>query len=94
MEVEVRYYAVLRELAGKRSERVTLPEGSSVRDLVGLLVKRYGEGFERYIYDCEGRVRGYLSYMLNGFNINSLDGFETLLRDGDILSLLPPIGGG
>lgn len=94
MEVEVRYYALLRELAGKRSEKVILPEGSSVRDLIELLVKRYGEGFERYIYDGEKRLRGYLSYMVNGVNINSLDGLETRLRDGDILSLLPPVGGG
>ncbi len=94
MEVEVRYYAMLREIAGKRFERVALPEGSTVRDLIDLLVERYGEGFERYIYDGEKRVRGYLSYMLNGVNINSLEGFETPIRDGDILSLLPPIGGG
>ncbi|MBS7653122.1 MAG: ubiquitin-like small modifier protein 1 [Candidatus Bathyarchaeia archaeon] len=94
MEVEVRYYAILRELAGKRFEKVALPEGSSVRDVIDLLVKRYGEGFERYIYDNEKRLRSYLSYMLNGININSLKGFETPLRDGDILSLLPPIGGG
>lgn len=94
MEVEVRYYAILRELAGKRFERVVLPNGSSVRDVIDLLVKRYGEEFERYIYDSEKRLRGYLSYMLNGVNINSLKGFETPLRDGDILSLLPPVGGG
>ncbi len=94
MEVEVRYYAIMRELAGKRFERVVLPEGSSVRDLIDLLVKRYGEGFERYIYDGEKRLRSYLSYMLNGVNVNSLKGLETPLRDGDILSLLPPIGGG
>jgi len=93
LDVEVKFYAMLREIAGKKVERVSLPPKSSVRDLIDLLVERYGE-FERYIYDSEKRVRGYLSYMLNGININSLDKFDTALKDGDVLSLLPPVGGG
>ncbi|MFQ6053780.1 MAG: ubiquitin-like small modifier protein 1 [Candidatus Bathyarchaeia archaeon] len=94
MEVEVKYYAMMREIAGRKVERVTLPPKSSVGDLIDLLVERYGAEFERYIYDREKQVRDYLSYMLNGVNINSLDRFETALKDGDVLSLLPPVGGG
>jgi len=94
MKVEVKFYAMMREIAGKKAERVVLPIKSSVRDLIDLLVKRYGSEFERYIYDRDKRVRSYLSYMLNGVNINSLDKFDTALNDGDVLSLLPPVGGG
>lgn len=94
MEVEVKFYAMLREISGKKMERITLPPKSSVRDLVDLLVERYGGEFARYIYDAERQVRSYLSYMLNGVNINSLDRFDTMLKDGDVFSLLPPVGGG
>ena len=94
MEVEVKFYAMLRENAGKKAERIALPPNSSIRDLIDLLVERYGGEFERYIYDREKQVRSYLSYMLNGVNINSLDRFDTALKDGDVLSLLPPVGGG
>ena len=94
MEVEVKFYAMLREIAGKKAETVSLPLKSSVRDLVDLLVERYGGEFSRYIYDSEKQVRSYLSYMLNGININSLDKFDTVLKDGDVFSLLPPVGGG
>lgn len=94
VEVEVKFYAMLREIAGKRAEKLVLPPKSSVRDLVNLLVERYGGKFEGYIYDSEKRVRSYLSYMLNGVNINRLDGFDTMLKDGDVLSFLPPVGGG
>jgi molybdopterin synthase sulfur carrier subunit len=94
VEVEVKFYAMLRDIAGKKAETVSLLLKSSVRDLLDLLVARYGEEFERYIYDAEKQLRSYLSYMLNGININSLDGFDTMLKEGDVLSLLPPVGGG
>ncbi|KON30463.1 hypothetical protein AC482_03810 [miscellaneous Crenarchaeota group-15 archaeon DG-45] len=94
MEIEVKFYAMLREIAGKRHERIEMPAKSSVRDLIDLLVDRYGGEFGRYIYDAEKRERRYLSYMLNGVNVNSLQGFDTPLSDGDVLSLLPPVGGG
>ena len=94
MEVDVKLYTMLREIAGKKTENVALPPKSTVRDLVDLLVERYGEKFARYIYNSEKQVRSYHSYMLNGVNINNLDGFDTMLKNGDILSILPPAGGG
>ena len=94
VEVEVKYYAMLREATGKRREVVDIPVKSSVGDLVGLLSERYGGDFTRYVYDDEKRVRDYLSFMLNGVNINSLEGFGTPLKTGDTLAILPPVGGG
>jgi len=32
--------------------------------------------------------------MLNGFNVYSLEGLSTALRDGDVFAILPPVGGG
>ena len=94
LEVEVKYYAMVREATGTRREVVEVAAKSSVGDLVDLLVERYGGDFTRYVYDEEKRVRDYLSFMLNGVNVNSIKGFDTPLNDGDVLSLLPPVGGG
>ncbi len=94
MEVEVKYYAMIRDKAGRKTEKVTLPSKSSVKDLVEILIERYGFEFENYVYNKEKQIRDYLSFMLNGINVNSLDGFNTVLKDGDTFSMLPPIGGG
>lgn len=94
MEVEVKYYAMIREATGKRSEVIELPVKSSVGDLLNLLSERYGCKFARYIYDAEKRVRDYLSFMLNGVNIYSLEGFYTPLKNRDTFAILPPVGGG
>ena len=94
MRVEVKYYAMIREATGTRVETLEVPEGSSVDDLLGLLVGMYKEGLSNFIYDEEKKVRDYLSFMLNGLNVYSLKGMSTLLRDGDIFAILPPVGGG
>lgn len=94
MRVEVKYYALIREATGRRNEAIELSEGSSVDDLLALLVRIYKEGLSDSIYDDEGKVRDYLSFMLNGLNIYNLKGLSTPLRDGDVFAILPPVGGG
>lgn len=94
MEVEVRYYTVLREITGKRFERVKMPENSHVSELVQVLMGKYDERFSSYIYDSNQGLRNHVSYMLNGVNINKRRGIDTLLHDKDVFTFLPPVGGG
>jgi molybdopterin synthase sulfur carrier subunit len=94
MDVELRYYAMVRDAAGKRAETLSLPEGATVMDLIGCLVGLYGEPLRGYLYDEEGRLLDYLMFSVNEQDIRSLNGYETVLRDGDRVLVMPPIGGG
>lgn len=94
MEVELRYYAMVRDAAGKRDETLSLPGGATVMDLINRLIGLYGDPFRGYVYDDEGRLLDYLMFSVNGADIRSLDGFDTVLRDGDRVLVMPPIGGG
>jgi molybdopterin synthase sulfur carrier subunit len=94
LEVELRYYAMVRDAAGKRAETLSLPEGATVMDLIDLLVALYGDTFRGYVYDDDGGLLDYLMFSVNEQDIRSLDGYETVLRDGDRVLVMPPIGGG
>jgi len=94
LEVELRYYAMVRDAAGKRDETLSLPEGATVMDLINHLISLYGDPFRGYVYDDEGKLLDYLMFSVNEVDIRSLDGFDTVLRDGDRVFMMPPIGGG
>jgi len=94
LEVELRYYAMVRDAAGKRSETLALSNGATVMDLINHLIDLYGDRFRGYVYDGEGRLIDYLMFSVNEVDIRSLDGFDTVLRDGDRVLVMPPIGGG
>ena len=59
------------------------------------LVQYHGESFAEYVYDLKtGSVRGFLQFLINGKSANAQKGMQTELEDGDVLAILPPVGGG
>lgn len=59
------------------------------------LVKLYGKPFVEYIYNHKtGEVKGFLQLLVNGKSIATLSGLKTELATGDVLAILPPVGGG
>ena len=94
MNIEIKFFTYLREIVGKKKISLELKNIISVEDLISLLAKKYGEVFREYIYSNNENVADFLSFLINGKNINNLPGFGTLLRDGDIVAILPPVGGG
>ena len=94
MEVRVRYYAMVRDATGRREEAVSLPDGATVTDLIHALIGLYGDPFRGYVYSREGRLLDYLMFSVNEVDIMSLDGHGTVLRGGDMVYVMPPIGGG
>jgi molybdopterin converting factor small subunit len=39
-------------------------------------------------------VKGFLQLLVNGKSIATLSGLKTELATGDVLAILPPVGGG
>ncbi len=72
---------------------ISIAEGSSVLDALGALSKAAPAVTGR-IFDANGEVRRHINVLVNGGNVILRKGLETLLRDGDCLTILPPVGGG
>ena len=94
MKVEVRFFTSLREITGKKTEEIQLNDAFTVKELLTMLSSRYGKEFRDYVYTRKGEVQGFLSFLVNGKNINVLEGFGTKLEQGDVVAILPPVGGG
>jgi MoaD family protein len=97
MQVSVRFFTVLREVAGKKDEILQFGEDEKVT--VELVLKtlsaRYGKPFADYIYDPQtGSISGFLQFFINGQSTSAFKGIESELNEGDVLAIVPPVGGG
>jgi molybdopterin synthase sulfur carrier subunit len=94
MKVKVKFFTSLREITGKKVDEIHLQNTVTVEELLTLLSEKYGKNFREYIYNKKGEVQKFLSFLVNGKNINIMQGFDTKLQDNDVVAILPPIGGG
>lgn len=94
--IRVQVMAVLEmaALLGERSQAVELPEGSRISDLLELLVAKRGCALQERLFQEGKELRKDVYLFLNGRHIHFLNGLDTPLKDGDVLLLMPPAGGG
>ena len=81
----------------KREQTLTFTEGEKVTvDLVlKTLSQKYGTPFTEYVYNGKtGQPKNFLQFLINGTSTSTQNGLETELKDGDVLAILPPVGGG
>jgi molybdopterin synthase catalytic subunit len=81
MRVRVLFFGMLKESAGKASDLIDVPEGSSVRDVLAYFESRIP------------RLRESLPSLAMAVN-QQYAGPETVLREDDEVALLPPVSGG
>lgn len=94
MEIKIRFFTTLREIAKTREETLSFPKNKKATVSMALqaLSKKYGKAFDEYVFDSEtGGIKGFLQLLVNGINISTLD---VELKDGDVLAILPPVSGG
>ena len=88
----------MAEVFGSHEFLISLPEGSSVSDIISFLEYKYGNAFSDFIREPDRKdVNGLhwkVQYILNGRNVGFLNGRDTVCRDGDELFLLLPVSGG
>jgi molybdopterin synthase sulfur carrier subunit len=81
MKVKVLFHSYFRELAGRNELLIEIPEGSTLGDLIGR------------VYEVAPKIRPLERSMLKAVGVEYQD-VNYRLREGDEVSLFPPVQGG
>ena len=82
-------------MTGRGSDAIeTDGDGIVLRQLLDQIASRYGDRFRSTLYAEDGAIQPHFHVLVNGQSARFLDGMQTIVRDGDTVSFITPIGGG
>lgn len=90
-QVKVLLHAMFKESAGKGEISHELDSNSSLKTLLDELANKYGKEFKKVLNPKTGLIETDTLVMLNGKSMRKPD---VSLKDGDIIMITVPIGGG
>ena len=93
MNVRVRFYGMVHDEVGTREWEIELGRDATVNDVLSIIVERHPP-LGNLVYDETGVFREYLEVAVNHTDIIGLNWLETVLNEGDVVLIMPPIGGG
>jgi MoaD family protein len=88
---EIRLPTVLRAQAGGQSN--VSVDGATVGEVFQQLTEQY-PGLRGNLLDEQGGLHKFVNVYINDEDIRYLDGLDTKVGDGDVLSILPAVAGG
>ena len=91
MPVVVRIPAMLRRNVGGVNQVEASP--GTLRDVVSDLVTQYPPLSEQLLGE-DGELHRFVNVYLNDEDVRYIEGLDTKLSDGDVLSILPAVAGG
>ena len=91
-KVKVLVFASLRDKIGW-SQKEVLVNGDKIRDLLRSIKSIDGRSLYEIVIE-NGKLRPNFLILLNGREISFLNGLNTKIKDGDMVSIFPPAGGG
>jgi molybdopterin synthase sulfur carrier subunit len=94
MKISLRLFGILRTEIGFRQIDLELDlKKLTVGDLPAILEEKYGKKILSLLKNTEDSF-DHLRILINGQDHSILGGMESEIKDGDVVSLLPPLSGG
>ena len=91
MTAKVRIPSPLLKLTNNQSE--VAAEGNNVAEILNDLEKQFS-GIKERICEENGAPRRFINIYINEEDIRFLDGENTIVKEGDDISIIPAIAGG
>jgi len=91
MKIKVKIFATLRDSVGWKEKEYNV----EAKDINNFLKEVVGGKLYNIIMDkSKGELNPQYKILLNGRDIDFLDGLKTKLKDQDLIAIFPPVGGG
>ena len=91
--IVVRFHNILRRVADAERDELSLPERTSLREVLARLKHLHGEPLGEMLLMPNGNVASHLVVFRNG-SLLSRDDYSEPLADQDELQLFPAVSGG
>lgn len=96
-QIHISYLGLVRNVIGCGEENVEAAPGTTIGELLQLLVAKHGDPFKKSVFQNGGKLRSIAQVCLNDRDIDELQGFGTELGNGEQVSIVvgvyPPEGG-
>ncbi|NPE28163.1 MoaD/ThiS family protein [Methanococcoides sp. SA1] len=91
--VKIKLFANLREIAGVSEIEL---KGENIQEILDILLNDHPQVQDLIYDDVNGKkeIRAYINILVNGNNIQHLEGPDTVLNEGDEIAIFPPVSGG
>ena len=93
-QIKVLYFGMLRELAGKREERVEIEGSSSLSDLVKVISEQHNSKFKSFVFESDGKLREGFAFAVDGSSVSKSRLRQIRCKEVSEFAILPPISGG
>jgi molybdopterin converting factor small subunit len=94
MKVTLNTFANIKDIIGEKTISVSLQAGSKLLDLFHYLHQTYGNAFDRQVRDqLSGEIVPFL-ILINQKTFRSIADMDTLLNEGDEITIMIPFDGG
>lgn len=91
MAAEVKIPSLLQKMVG--GARNVKVEGNTIREVLENLDRQY-PGFKDRVVLKDGKLHPFITVYLNEEDIYFLNGLDTPVKEGDVISILPAMAGG
>jgi len=97
IDVRIRFMGDLRAVVESADLKLSLPQGTSVGDLLKSLAERFGDPFAKWLFTGSGELHHHILIFVNGENVQDIGGLTAKLGAQDDrveLIMLPMFEGG
>ena len=94
IDVKIVFLSTLVDITGKSEILIAVNEYYNIKQLIEILVSKFGTNFKQVMFNSSGNLNWYLIISINGKDIRSIDNLSTIIHQGDEITFLPAIAGG